>query len=142
MATPNARGGAVIWGATGALTFNAEGTARTGQNQSASSTNADEVAEIKGPTGKVAILVNIEDIYDVEFELIPSHATVLATAQGYGAMVRKNDKLVTSGFAIADYNGTFRIVDFSTHKTNTGAATLKVKARHNETDFSAAAISL
>ncbi len=144
MATPNARGGAVIWGSAGALTFNAEGGARTGYNQSASLTNADETAEIKDANGKVANVVNIENIHDVEFDLIPSHATTLATAQGYARLVRKNDKLVTSGFADSgsELNGTFRIMDFSVHLTNTGAATLKVKARHNEADFSAAAISL
>ena len=141
MANPNARGNAVIFGATGTLTFNAEG-ARGFQNQSASATNADETFEIKGPTGKVSTVGNIEDIVDVEFELIPSHATVLATAEGYAAMVRKNDKLVTTNFLIAGYNDTFRIMEFSTHMVNTGAVTLRVKARKNEADFSAAAISL
>lgn len=142
MATPNFRGSAVIYGASGALTFNS--TAITGMNQSGSSTNADETLEIKGSTGKVETVINIENIYDVEFELIPSHATTVATAQGYTHMIRKNDKLVSSGFldSGSDYNGTFRVMEFSTHVVNNNVLTLRVKARKNEADFSAASTSL
>lgn len=141
MANPAIRGRGVVHGASGQLVL-AGSITILNATQSGSITNADETYEIKDSTGKVSTVVNVEDLVDVEFEIIPGGtAATLANAISQSAIVRKNDKLVTTAFAVADYNSTFRVMEVSSHITNTGALTYRVKARKNEADFSAAALS-
>jgi hypothetical protein len=135
--------------------FAAETAQRDFISQSAGVSSADKVLDLTGGSGKIVTTILQEQITDVEFDLVPigigarttpaspdsgvtagagppATGSTIALARVASVIPRKNDKLVTASFTVADYNGTWRIMDSNTKMRSDGVLIFHVKAQTSE----------
>ncbi len=144
MAGPIIKGRGVVRNAAGTVTI--AGVAQINTAMNAEVHDASQVQQVKDANGKVQTLVVPENIKKVSCELIPGGTSAtnatLAEAAAQGAMPTKLGTLFLSGFTVADFNGTYVIIEDSPVKVVAdGNLTVTVKGTQFERDFSPAAIT-